>query len=134
MSETVSTNSNVRIALDNQLLKGDKLFAYNTIPYTLINREYDGTESEITAEFSEIASYYDIYKKGADFDVEGTNGDYVASYMRYRDSAILINKEARFLFGNFPDLKVKPKGDAGEVSEEDKDSITNIQSLFDEVS
>ena len=46
------------------------LTAYNKIPYALINKELEGSAKDILAELTEIMKYYNIYKKGASFNVE----------------------------------------------------------------
>lgn len=131
MQEKVSIN--VENAKSAQLRQTSKLKAYMNVPYGLISKEYEGHESDIASEMTEIAEYYDIYYKGAEFAIEGTNGDYVGSNLKYKKTASLIKKEARFLFGNTPDMIVESEGDAGEISENVKESITNIQNLINKV-
>lgn len=107
------------------------LTAFNRIPYSLINAEVGPEVAHDTLnELTEICKYYKAYKKGVDFMAEGTNGDYVASTLRYKMAATLINKEARFLFAEPPDIKVEPKGDVGKVSEGAKNAITVLQDLL----
>lgn len=107
------------------------LTAFNRIPYFLINAEVGPEVAHDTLEeLTEICKYYKEYKKGADFTVEGTNGDYVPANLRYKMAATLINKEARFLFAEPPDIKVEPKGDVGKVSQDAKDAITVLQDLI----
>lgn len=107
------------------------LTAFNRIPYSLINAEVGPEVAHDTLEeLTEICKYYKAYKKGADFTVEGTNGDYVPANLRYKMAATLINKEARFLFAEPPDIKVEPKGDVGKVSQDAKDAITVLQDLI----
>lgn len=107
------------------------LTAFNRIPYSLISAEVGPEVAHNTLEeLTEICKYYKAYKKGADFAVEGSNGDYVAANLRYKMAATLINKEARFLFAEPPDIKVEPKGDVGKVSEDAKDAITVLQDLI----
>lgn len=107
------------------------LTAFNRIPYSLINAEVGPEVAHNTLEeLTEICKYYKAYKKGADFTVEGTNGDYVPANLRYKMAATLINKEARFLFAEPPDIKVEPKGDVGKVSQDAKDAITVLQDLI----
>lgn len=107
------------------------LTAFNRIPYSLINAEVGPEVAHDTLEeLTEICKYYNVYKKGADFAVEGSNGDYVAANLRYKMAATLINKEARFLFAEPPDIKVEPKGDVGKISEDAKDAITVLQDLI----
>lgn len=128
-----SKSINVENAKSAQTLQTGKLRAYMSIPYGLISKEYEGQESDIASEMTEIAEYYDIYYRGAEFSIEGTNGDYVGSNQKYKKAASLIKKEARFLFGNTPDMTVEPEGNIGEVSEETKNAITNIQNVINKV-
>lgn len=109
------------------------LSAYNKIPYALINAEVEGSAHGLLAEFGEIMKLYKGYKQGSDFRTEGSSGDYVPSDLKYKLAAQLINKEARFLFGETPDVVVKPKGDLGDVSEAEKAQITVRQSLVNTV-
>lgn len=100
-----------------------RIVAHNRIPYSLINEEVDGSSSDITKEFADIMDYYEIFKKGAEFSPEGSNGDYVSATLRYKMAANLIKKEARFLFAEAPDIKIEPKGDISKVTQETKDMI-----------
>lgn len=106
------------------------LTAFNRIPYGLINMEVSGATKEILDEFTEICRFYRTYKKGAKFTVEGTNNDYVPAKLKYKMAASLINKEARFLFAEPPDIKVEAKGDVGKVSQDAKDALTVLNDLL----
>lgn len=106
------------------------LTAFNRIPYGLINMEVSGATKETLDEFTEICKYYRTYKKGAKFVVEGTNNDYVPAKLKYKVAASLINKEARFLFAEPPDIKVEAKGDVGKVSQDAKDALTVLNDLL----
>lgn len=108
----------------------DLLTVFNRIPYGLINKEVSGPTKETLDEFTEICKYYITYKKGAKFAVEGTNNDYVPAKLRYKIAASLVNKEARFLFAEPPDIKAEPKGDVGKVSQDAKDAITVLNVLL----
>ena len=105
------------------------LSAFNRIPYALINAEAGGTTKDTLDEFTQICKYYKVYKKGSKFTVEGTNGDYVPATLRYKMAASLINKEARFLFAEPPDITVEPKGDIGKITDEAKDALTIMNDL-----
>lgn len=107
--------------------------AFSRIPYTLLNQEVEGNTHDTLAEMTEICKYYKVYKKGMDFAVEGTNGDYVPATLKYKMAASLVNKEARFLFAESPDIVVEPKGDVGMVSSEAKDQITSWNDLLKSV-
>lgn len=106
------------------------LTAFNRIPYALINAEVSGSTKETLDEFTDICRYYKVYKKGAKFEVEGTNGDYVPAQLRYKMAASLINKEARFLFAEPPDITVESKGDVGKTTEDAKKALTILNDLI----
>lgn len=109
--------------------KKDVLKAYNRIPYALINAEIGGSTKDTLEELTEICGYYKIYKKGSDFAVEGTNGDYIPAQLKYKMAASLINKEARFLFAEPPDISVEAKGDVGKTTEDTKNALTVLNDL-----
>lgn len=105
------------------------LSVYNRIPYALIREESGEDATDIFEEIREICKYYKIYKKGKSFNVEGTNGDYVPARLRYKMAATLVNKEARFLFAEQPDITVEQKGDLEEFTEETKRALTIMNEL-----
>ena len=71
------------------------LTAFNRIPYALINAEVSGAAKDTLDELTQICQYYKVYKKGASFTVEGTNGDYIPAKLKYKMAASLIIKERR---------------------------------------
>ena len=105
------------------------LSAFNRIPYALINAEVTGAAKDTLDELTQICKYYKVYKKGASFTVEGTNGDYIPAKLKYKMAASLINKEARFLFAEPPDITVEPKGDVGKITEDAKNALTVMNDL-----
>lgn len=105
------------------------LSAFNRIPYGLINEEVDGYTNDVISELTQICGYYKVYKDGAVFATEGSNGDYVPSKLSYKMSASLINKEARFLFAEAPDISISPKGNLGKATDEAKDQITIMSDI-----
>lgn len=115
------------VAAENSI---EVLTASNRIPYALINAEITGGAKDTLNELTEIMKYYKVYKKGARFTVEGTNGDYIPAQLKYKMAASLINKEARFLFAAPPDITVESKGDVGKVTQESKDALTVLNSLI----
>ena len=106
------------------------LTAFNRIPYALINAEVSGAAKDTLDELTQICKYYKVYKKGASFTVEGTNGDYMPAKLNYKMAASLINKEARFLFAEPPDITVEPKGDVGKITDEAKNALTIMNDLI----
>lgn len=105
------------------------LTAFNRIPYALISAETGTSARDTLVELTQICQYYKVYKKGASFAVEGTNGDYVPAKLKYKMAASLINKEARFLFAEPPDIKVEAKGDVGKITEGARNALTVINDL-----
>nr|DAZ27121.1 MAG TPA: PORTAL PROTEIN [Caudoviricetes sp.] len=105
------------------------LSAFNRIPYGLINEEVSGYTNDVLTELTQICGYYKIYKDGASFITEGSNGDYIPSNLSYKMAASLINKEARFLFADAPDITITTKGDLGKASDEAKNQITVMSDL-----
>lgn len=116
----------------NNIVEDDSgvLVAYNKIPYALLNVEFEDIASDIRTEFIQIYKFYSVYKKGKSFTVEGTNGDYVPATLKYKMIYSLINKEARFLFAESPDIVINPKGDVGKVTQEAKDNLTAWNDLL----
>lgn len=107
----------------------ESLTAYREVPYALLREEAKDNFDMIQNEFNDICKYYKIYKRGKEFVPEGSNGDYVPAKMKYKMAYSLINKEARFLFANQPDIVINPKGDIGETVTEDKKMLTNMNDL-----
>lgn len=118
-----------------QLLEetSEYLKVYTNIPYSLLYDESSCSVQDTIDEINQICKFYKIYKKGKDFTVEGTNGDYVPAKLKYKMAASLINKEARFLFAEQPDIKVEPKGDVGKVTPETKTALTVMNDLLETV-
>ena len=107
----------------------ETLSAFNRIPYALINEEITGAAKDTLDELTQICKYYRVYKKGANFTVEGSNGDYLPAMLRYKMTASLINKEARFLFAEPPDITVESKGDVGKITKDAKNALTIMNDL-----
>lgn len=111
----------------------EALTAYRKIPYALIRAELNLDSDAALQEFTDICKYYKVYNKGKDFTVEGSNGDYIPARLKYKMAYNLINKEARFLFAERPDIKIKAKGVLGTVTEETQNSLTKMSELINEV-
>lgn len=115
------------------LKENDILVAYNKIPYNLFNEELEGRTSDLLKELTEIMKYYTIYQKGAKFNIEGTNGDYIGADLRYKMASSLIDKEARFLFAESPTITVEHKSSVGKSSDELNNALTTIKDLVETV-
>lgn len=111
------------------------IIAHTQIPYNVISKDIpEYLKSDFYQELGEILDYYCTYKKGADFSIEGTNGDYVASDVKYKKAKDLIDKEARFLFAHTPDFFIN-KNTAKSEQEKAQATIANnfITKVFNSV-
>lgn len=98
---------------------------YSAIPYNVISKDLpDYLKNDFYKELGEILEYYNIYKHGAEFAIEGTNGDYVGSDVRYKKCKYLIDKEARFLFSVPPTVQVN-RNTAHTPEEKEQATILN---------
>ena len=118
-----------KIALQEELDE-DSLIIYNNIPYSVIADDLsESDKNEYYGEVESIMKLYRAYKKGQKFLTEGSNADYVPSKLRYKKSASIINKEARFLFANPPTFNVNLDDVTGEM----KTQNTILQNFLDRV-
>lgn len=115
--------------------RNDMLTAYRSIPYALINSEFRNSTlaNEFLAELTLIKRFYNIYRNGVDFTAEGTHGDYVPASLRYKMASSLVNKEARFLFGETPDVNIKISNEITVISNEMKVELGKWNALVRKV-
>lgn len=81
--------------------------ALASFPYFLLKKEITAGYNLYTQELLEIKQNYMDYKKGADFFTEGTSGDYQPSDIHFKIAKTLIDKEARFMFSQTPDIFIQ---------------------------
>lgn len=95
-------------------------------PYFLLDREVgeDRDLSQYKEELTSAQANYVDYRFGAIFYPEGTAGKYVPSTIRFKIASQLINKEARFMFSQSPDINIT--GD-----ENDKEQIESYKKIID---
>lgn len=105
--------------------------AYRQIPYSVLSKEIDNAvRGGFEKELGSIIELYRVYKEGASFTTEGTNGDYISADLRFKSAKSILNKEARFLFANSPDIRLS----ALDVdNKEDKEVVTTYQNLVNKV-
>lgn len=110
--------------------ESNKYFVANiNVPYFMFENEVNNSRlGAIFQEWKEISKLYWCYKYGAEFYPEGSNGDYVASTLKYKKSAMIINKEARFFFSNPPTFNINVDNE-----DEHEDEGTVIQRFLDRV-
>lgn len=107
--------------------------AYSAIPYALISEEVGGASQDTLAELEQICGCYKVYREGKQFTADGTKGDYTPSTLRYKLAASLVNKEARFMFAEKPDIQIVPKADVGKVTDEAKDNLTTYNDVVNTI-
>ena len=90
--------------------------ALATFPYFVLRNENLTGINIYTSELREIQQHYVDYKQGAEFFTEGSAGNYVPSQTRFKIAKTLIDKEARFMFSQQPDINIEAVGE----NEEDK--------------
>ena len=81
--------------------------ALASFPYFVLKNEITAGYNLYTKELLEIKQNYLDYKKGAEFYTEGSSGDYQPSDIRFKIAKTLIDKEARFMFSQTPDVFVQ---------------------------
>lgn len=117
----------------NKIIATDVVTAFNDIPYFLLSKELETGLNDIAiTEFKQIKDLYKLYEKGSDFVTEGSCGDYIPTKMKYKIARTLIDKQARFMFGEKPDFVIKGNGD--EVNDDNiKNQILLRQKILDKV-
>ena len=100
------------------------------IPHNLITEEISGLYGNaLLAEMGEIIKYYNIYNYGADFYNGSENLDYIPSNLHYKKIKALIDKEARFMFANSPDININTVN----VSDTEQAKVSTYQKYVNEV-
>ena len=116
--------------MQNQTQMFDEdIVAYVSVPYFLFDDVAPAVKQKYSDEITEIKRFYNYYERGVKFISEGSNNDYVPSDLRFRKSAMIMNKEARFLFSNPPTFNVNVDDVSGECEEENaiiQDYLDNV--------
>lgn len=119
-----------RIMENQQQYLDDRLVAYVNVPYFLLDDDVDDdSRNSYMEEFGHIAWLYDRYEGGADFLTEGSNADYTPSQLAFKKAAMIMNKEARFLFSNPPTFNINRDDVDTKYAEEN----AIVQNFLDEV-
>lgn len=101
--------------------------ALASFPYFVLKNEITTGYNLYTKELLEIKQNYLDYKKGAEFYTEGSGGDYQPSDIRFKIAKTLIDKEARFMFSQTPDVMIQA------VDTEQTKQAEQYQRLVDKV-
>lgn len=103
--------------------------ALASFPYFVLKNEITTGYNLYTKELLEIKQNYLDYKKGAEFYTEGSSGDYQPSNIRFKIAKTLIDKEARFMFSQTPDVTIQ----SVDTNEEQMKQVEQYQTLIDKV-
>lgn len=103
--------------------------ALASFPYFVLKNEITTGYNLYTKELLEIKQNYLDYKKGAEFYTEGSSGDYQPSDIRFKIAKTLIDKEARFMFSQTPDVTIQ----SVDTNEEQMKQVEQYQTLIDKV-
>lgn len=103
--------------------------ALASFPYFLLKKEITAGYNLYTQELLEIKQNYMDYKKGAEFFTEGTSGDYQPSDIHFKIAKTLIDKEARFMFSQTPDIFIQ----SVDTDNDTMKQVEQYQMLIDKV-
>lgn len=101
--------------------------ALTDFPHFVINREIKSGSSEYFESLRRIKLNYYDYKKGVDFSPEGSNGDYVPSKIKFKNIKGLIDKEARFMFSQMPDVMIESE------NKEDEETLEPYKRMISKI-
>lgn len=108
------------------------------IPWGVIQNTFGARTTKIfKKDLGEVAEYYKIYKSGKSFNPDRPGEKAVIKYanakLNYKKVATLIDKQARFLFGESPDIDVEFDGNKVVETVEDRQRISDYQRLLNRV-
>lgn len=103
--------------------------ALASFPYFVLKNEITSGYNLYTKELLEIKQNYLDYKKGAEFYTEGSGGDYSPSDIHFKIAKTLIDKEARFMFSQTPDVIIQ----SVDTEEKHMEQVEQYQMLIDKV-
>lgn len=117
------------MAMKETQTRVEAIGALKTFPYFVLKNEVQTGYNIYTAELLEIQQNYIAYRKGAEFITEGSGGDYVPSKTRFKKAKTLIDKEARFMFSQTPDIVIKARN----MDEAETEQVERYQKLIDKM-
>lgn len=117
------------MAMKETQTRVEAIGALRTFPYFVLKNEIQTGYNVYTAELLEIQQNYIAYRKGAEFITEGSGGDYVPSKTRFKKAKTLIDKEARFMFSQTPDIVVKARN----MDDAETEQVERYQKLIDKM-
>ena len=93
----------------------------------MINQELVGIfNSQTMRDMADTIDMYRVYEKGADFNVDQSSNDWTPAQWHSKQIKQLIDKEARFMFSNSPDIRFKDKN----PNSDNKDQLQTNEDLL----
>lgn len=117
------------MAMKETQTRVEAIGALRTFPYFVLKNEIQTGYNVYTSELLEIQQNYIAYRKGVEFITEGSGGDYVPSKTRFKKAKTLIDKEARFMFSQTPDIVVKARN----MDEAETEQVERYQKLINKM-
>lgn len=117
------------MAMKETQTRVEAIGALRTFPYFVLKNEIQTGYNVYTSELLEIQQNYIAYRKGAEFITEGSGGDYVPSKTRFKKAKTLIDKEARFMFSQTPDIVLKARN----MDEAETEQVERYQKLINKM-
>lgn len=117
------------MAMKETQTRVEAIGALRTFPYFVLKNEIQTGYNVYTSELLEIQQNYIAYRKGAEFITEGSGGYYVPSKTRFKKAKTLIDKEARFMFSQTPDIVVKARN----MDDAETEQVERYQKLIDKM-
>lgn len=113
----------------NKRTERNRNVALSDFPYFVLRQEIETGYSLYAREVKEIKENYIDYKEGAVFYTEGSSGDYQPSNIHFKIAKTLIDKEARFMFSQTPDIFIQ----SVDTDETASKQVEQYQILIDKV-
>ena len=111
--------------------RGEHMAALRELPLFIVQELSGPYGPDVTDMVHRIGHWYHVYYGGADFDTEETDDEYEPAKLKSRKIRRLISKQAEFMMGKIPDIKVTCP--AEKKTETVKQNEAAMQSYLDNV-
>ena len=111
--------------------RGEHMAALRELPLFIVQELSWPYGPDVTDMVHRISHWYHVYYGDADFDTEETDDEYEPAKLKSRKIRRLISKQAEFMMGKIPDIKVTCS--AREKTETVKQNEAAMQSYRDTV-
>lgn len=91
--------------------RGDGMAALRDLPMFIVQELSGPYGPDVTDMVRLIGHWYHVYYGGADFETENTEGEYEPAKLKSKKIRRLISRQAEFMVGKAPDIKVTCPGE-----------------------